>query len=222
MDLFDGMFERESLMTALEIMIKLGIGAVLGGLIGWERELHGRPAGVRTHMLMVIGVILIAEVSKSFGGGDPARIAAQIVTGVGFLGAGTIMRMGPEVRGLTTAASIWAAAGIGLAVSSGGPLLLVAVAATALVLITLALVDDLERRISPKGKVNDMVVILKDRAAVGAFLEAIHAAGGSVSDVRFGGEGPNIELAIRARGDRKKLDEAACSLEGVLSCSWSE
>lgn len=109
---------------------KLLIAAVLGGIIGWERERRGRPAGLRTHILVCIGVTLMMVVSehifhryKTFAADsiirvDPARIAAQVVTGIGFLGAGTIMRFKTTVRGLTTAASLWVVAGIGLAVGS--------------------------------------------------------------------------------------------------------
>lgn len=109
---------------------KLLIAAVLGGIIGWERERRGRPAGLRTHILVCIGVTLMMIVSehifqryKTFAADsiirvDPARIAAQVVTGIGFLGAGTIMRFKTTVRGLTTAASLWVVAGIGLAVGS--------------------------------------------------------------------------------------------------------
>ena len=94
---------------------------MLGGLIGWERERHARPAGLRTHILVCVGAALITEISHSFGpNGD--RIAAQVVTGVGFLGAGTIIREGTGglVHGLTTAASLWAIAGVGIAVGYGG------------------------------------------------------------------------------------------------------
>ena len=148
MHVFDDVFTSDSLLAALDILIKLGIGVALGGAIGYEREVHGRPAGIRTHMLVVLGVILFSEVSRVFGG-DQGRIAAQIVTGIGFLGAGTILRLGAEIKGLTTAASIWACAGIGMAVSVGGPFLIVAVAATAMALFTLAVVENFERRIAP-------------------------------------------------------------------------
>lgn len=109
---------------------KLLIASVLGGIIGWERERRGRPAGLRTHILVCVGVTLMMVVSehifekyKTFASDsiirvDPARIAAQVVTGIGFLGAGTIMRLKTTVRGLTTAASLWVVAGIGLAVGS--------------------------------------------------------------------------------------------------------
>lgn len=109
---------------------KLLIASILGGIIGWERERRGRPAGLRTHILVCVGVTLMMVVSehifekyKTFTDDsvlrvDPARIAAQVVAGIGFLGAGTIMRFKATVRGLTTAASLWVVAGIGLAVGS--------------------------------------------------------------------------------------------------------
>lgn len=111
-------------------IVKLLIASILGGIIGWERERRGRPAGLRTHILVCVGVTLMMVVSehifekyKTFADNsilrvDPARIAAQVVTGIGFLGAGTIMRFKATVRGLTTAASLWVVAGIGLAVGS--------------------------------------------------------------------------------------------------------
>lgn len=220
MQMFDGLFERESLMTALEVLIKLGMGAILGGLIGIEREQAGRPAGVRTHMLMVIGVILIGEASRMFGGGDPTRIAAQIVTGVGFLGAGTIMRTGSEVKGLTTAASIWAAAAIGMAISAGGPLLIVAVVATFLVLITLAVVDDLSRRLSKKGRHKGLVVRLKTREAVGDVLQAVQKAGATVQDAHFTDHGEEVDVTLKIKGDRSHVVDALTGIEKVAAVTW--
>lgn len=131
----------------LETLGKLGLAALLGGMIGWERERAGRPAGIRTHMLIVLGCTLFTELSAQFGSGtDNSRIAAQIVTGVGFLGAGAIMRRGGEIRGLTTAASVWISAAIGMAVGVGGEYYLVAVAATVLALLTLGVMDVLTDR----------------------------------------------------------------------------
>lgn len=125
------MFHLLSIVGCFDSSIgKLLLAAVLGGVIGWERERRGRPAGLRTHILVCVGVTLMMVVSehifekyKAFAADsiirvDPARIAAQVVTGIGFLGAGTIMRMRTTVRGLTTAASLWVVAGIGLAVGS--------------------------------------------------------------------------------------------------------
>lgn len=140
---FDGLFDPESLSQALELLIKLGIGALLAGIIGWERERSGHVAGVRTHMLVAIGVILFSEAGKAMGG-EESRVAAQVVTGIGFLGAGAILRHGAEIIGLTTAASIWATAGIAMCVSVAGPFLLVAACATVLALFTLAMIEKLD------------------------------------------------------------------------------
>ena len=110
----------------IELVVRLGSAAILGGLIGFERELHGKVAGFRTHSLVSVGSALIMLVSiRMFiiygtkAGVDPSRIAAQVVSGIGFLGAGTIIRAGMGIKGLTTAAGLWTASGIGLACGMG-------------------------------------------------------------------------------------------------------
>lgn len=110
-----------------EIVIRLILASVLGGLIGLEREVNNRPAGLRTHVLVSVGSALIMLISmygfnglgESGIGGEPARLAAQVVSGIGFLGAGTILRQGNSIQGLTTAASLWVSGGIGLAIGNG-------------------------------------------------------------------------------------------------------
>ncbi len=114
----------------LVIMIRLVLASVLGGLIGLEREVHGREAGIRTYLLVCLGSALIMVVSEylfvryqgtpqsGFIRGDPGRIAAQAITGIGFLGAGVIIRYRDSIRGLTTAACMWVTCAIGLAVGS--------------------------------------------------------------------------------------------------------
>lgn len=110
----------------LQILIKLLLSFILSGAIGIERELHKKDAGLRTHILVCVGSCLmmltslyIFDIYKDKVPLDPARIAAGVVTGIGFLGAGTIIRERERVRGLTTAASLWVVAGIGLAVGCG-------------------------------------------------------------------------------------------------------
>jgi len=98
-----------------EIIARLALAGLLGALIGLERELRGYPAGIRTLALVTVGAALFTEASKLFDG-DDGRVAAQIVTGIGFLGAGVIFREGYTVRGITTAATIWSAAAIGMAI----------------------------------------------------------------------------------------------------------
>ena len=117
----------------MEIIGRLALAAVLGGLIGLERELRGYPAGIRTLALVTMGSLLFTDVSQLLGGDD--RVAAGIVTGIGFLGAGVIFREGYTVRGITTAATIWSAAAIGMAI--GRELYLVAAAGSILVFVVL-------------------------------------------------------------------------------------
>jgi len=111
-------------------LAKVIIAMLLGGAIGVQRERRGRPGGLRTQILVALGVVLFCLISAAYVGSDPTRISAQVVTGIGFLGAGTIMRNNAEVVGLTSAASIWATSAIAMAVARGGPYLLVAVVST--------------------------------------------------------------------------------------------
>ena len=115
----------------LAILLKLFLAALAGGLVGWEREKRGRPAGLRTNLLVSVGACTVMIISETFflkyGAHDaqsvlrldPSRTAAQIVTGIGFLGAGVILKEGVTVRGLTTAATLWVVAGLGMAFGMG-------------------------------------------------------------------------------------------------------
>jgi putative Mg2+ transporter-C (MgtC) family protein len=105
------------IQTQWEIVGRLALAAVLGGLIGLEREYRGYPAGVRTMALVCMGSALFADTSGLFGG-DSARVTAQIVSGIGFLGAGLIFREGYTVKGVTTAATIWTVAAVGIAIGA--------------------------------------------------------------------------------------------------------
>lgn len=101
------------------IFLRLLAAFVAGGIIGWQRERAEKPAGLRTHILVCLGSALMTMVSVFFFEKDPARVTAQIVSGIGFLGAGTIFRYGSTVAGLTTAASLWATCGVGIAMGVG-------------------------------------------------------------------------------------------------------
>lgn len=135
--------------------LRLILAAFLGGLIGLERSTGDRPAGLRTHVLVATGSALLMIVSiygtDGFTAGrDSSRIASQVVSGIGFLGAGTILHEGLTVKGLTTAASLWVVSAIGLAVGSG--LLWISVIATAMSLATLMLIRGLERKVLLTGR----------------------------------------------------------------------
>lgn len=134
-----------------ELVLRLLLAGLLGSLIGAEREYRAKVAGMRTHLLVSIGSALMMLVSAyGFEGeGDPSRVAAQIVSGIGFIGAGSIIVNRHAVHGLTTAAGVWVAAGIGMAVASG--LYALAVATTALALIGLEAFGWLIRRIRQDG-----------------------------------------------------------------------
>ena len=114
------------MLTDSTVMIRLCLSVLFGGMVGLERELHGRAAGLRTHIMVSLGSCLIMLTSlyvfaiySKVASVDPSRIAAGVITGIGFLGAGTILRGGEGIRGLTTAASLWVVAAIGLAVGIG-------------------------------------------------------------------------------------------------------
>lgn len=157
----------------------LALASFLGSLVGWQREAQARPAGLRTHILVALGSCLLTLIRLP--GGDNARIAAQIVTGIGFLGAGVILRRGAAVRGLTTAASIWVVAGIGIAVGAGGIYAALAAVATAIVLVTLEAGKRVEHWIRRTTREATLLLTVPDTAgAASRALAAITAAGAAI------------------------------------------
>jgi len=142
-------------MSDIQIIQRLIASAFLSGLIGLERQIHRRAAGLSTHILVALGSTLIMltsmyifDIYKDKVPLDPARIAAGVITGIGFLGAGTIIRYGEEIRGLTTAASLWVVAGVGLAAGCG--FYTAAFYTTVIVLLALLLLRRLEDQVLAK------------------------------------------------------------------------
>ncbi len=137
------------MISETQIIIRVLVGAVLGAVVGFERERQDQPAGLRTHMILVIGATLamVLSINMTFLFDRPAdlsRLAAQVISGIGFLGAGAILRYGFTVKGLTTATSLWTMAIVGMTVGTG--YYLISVVATALMLVVLALLNVLENR----------------------------------------------------------------------------
>lgn len=170
-----------------ETLAQLLLASVLGAVVGLERELHGRPAGLRTHILLSLGAAIFGMVSRGMDvpNVDPTRIAAQVVTGIGFIGAGTIIHLGGTVRGLTTAASIWTTAAIGLAVGLDRRYWAMAVLATGLTFLTLALVHLLEDLLKIKRRLKDVeVVVREDKSVIEPVLNALASLRVDVHSVR--------------------------------------
>ena len=188
-------------------IIGLLTAAGLSSLIGLEREIHGQPAGLRTHMILGVGASLAASLSILYSHtlsnpalpSDPARIVAQVVSGVGFLGAGAILRFGVTIKGLTTASSLWTTAIIGIACGSG--FFVLAVAAASLVIVILSIINKVETAILPSYRTRTLRVSLEDRPGivndVRSILESqkvrILSLGASMPDKRT----LNLELVIR-------------------------
>jgi putative Mg2+ transporter-C (MgtC) family protein len=150
-----------------EILLRIGLSMVLGGVIGFERERDNQPAGLRTHMILVIGACLAMILSINIGAvsdTDPGRIAAQVISGIGFLGAGAILRYGFNVRGLTTATTLWTMAIVGLVLGAG--YYWIAIITTAIMLIVLTAVDVIEKKHVRVNIVRNIVVDLHDRKSV--------------------------------------------------------
>lgn len=195
-----------------EIISRLVLAAALGSVIGFERERLSWAAGLRTHMLVCVGSALVMIVS-AFGFADvlgtpnvvldPSRIAAQVVSGIGFLGAGSILLRGEVIRGLTTAASLWAVAAVGLAV--GGGMYTASIAATVIVLIILAGIKPLERRfIAVRQERSVQMRVERGRVS----LDSVHAALGSGS-VRV------KQFIVQQSEDDSDVDEVQIALSRV-------
>jgi putative Mg2+ transporter-C (MgtC) family protein len=212
-----------------EALLRLALAGVLGGLIGLERELRERGAGLRTHLLVAVGAALFT-IAGAYGFGgvrvDPTRVAAQVVTGVGFLGAGAIIRQGFSVRGLTTAATLWVVAAVGLAAGAGyysG-----AVITTALVLIALWPLRILAFRILRRFRADDgrLLVELPAGAGPGAVIDEIERAGARVTAMEVSQEGDRrrleLDLALPHAVPAPRLVARIADIENVADVRWAD
>ena len=220
-----------------ESLLRLALAAVLGGLIGIERELREREAGLRTHLLVALGSALFTIVGAygfdaflntgaSVVRADPTRIAAQIVTGIGFLGAGAIIRQGLSVRGLTTAATLWVVAAVGLAAGAG--YYSVAVITTALVLIALYPLRIIAYKILSRFRPEDgrLLVALPAGEPPGRIVDEVERLGARISslDVTQEGDRRRLELDVVLPRDTPipRLVSHIADLENVAEVRWTD
>ena len=192
----------------LDLSVRLVVAAVLGLAVGFEREIHGHPAGLRTHMLVATGSALFTVLSAyGFGAGstavptDPTRIAAQIVSGIGFLGAGAILKDGIVIRGLTTAASLWATSAVGMAAGTGD--YIIAGVATGTILVSLwpinALAERLHGTAAPEIQLRLSMERLEVLGEISSIIVGHRLEIGQISTQRLGRNSYRADVAIRGR-----------------------
>lgn len=219
-----------------EGLLRLGLAAVLAGAIGIERELREQEAGLRTHMLVCVGATMFMLVGVYGWSGyelgndigvvvDPSRVASYVVSGIGFLGAGAIIKHGINVRGLTTAASLWVVASIGVAVGAG--MYAFSVATTALVILALWPLSQVKRLLAGKAEESRrLAVTLEPDASVVAALAAVEESGFTIDSVEVGEEDDarRLDVVIKAAADASLggLLDLVGALEGVRSASVAE
>lgn len=206
-------------MSNYEMIFKLALACILGALIGLERESLNRPAGLRTYTLVSVGSALAMIVSIDIYllyhhtvQADPGRIAAQVVSGIGFLGAGTIMREGATVRGLTTAAGLWVVACIGLAVGAG--LYIPAIATTLLILFVLIYFVKFEQVVTGLREYKGIVMLVEDRpgqvGTIGSILGEMGVLIKNIQLTRVEAEDLEVELLLElpaGMGINEVIDE---------------
>jgi putative Mg2+ transporter-C (MgtC) family protein len=212
------------------VLLRLAVAAGLGGAIGFERELRERQAGLRTHLVVSVGAALFTLVSAyAFAGFgpkvDPTRIAAQIVSGIGFLGAGAIIRQGFSVRGLTTAATLWLVAAIGMA--SGAGYYNGAVIATLGALFTLGPLRIVSYRVIRRYRpeVDRLLVEIPAGGSPAPLIEGVERYGGRVVSLEIAQEGDRRSVAMDVElrhASAPAIVAGVAEIDGVLEVRWTE
>lgn len=214
------------MLTLEGIFIRVFTAVAAGGIIGLERGMKNRPAGLRTYMLVCLGACVVMLVNQYtyqvFQVGDPVRMGAQVVSGIGFLGAGTIIvTTHNQIKGLTTAAGLWTAAGIGLAIGIG--LYEVAIAGAMAVFFILTVLHKWDFKVRSKAHIFDVYVELNESYPLGEFLRTVRACGLYPSDVQLEHENMFMEkelsFIVTMKGKKKQNQEEMLTilknLEGV-------
>ncbi|MGB4661699.1 MAG: MgtC/SapB family protein [Mobilitalea sp.] len=223
------MFEFTSDLSSINdttIILRLVLAVLLGGIIGFERGRSGRPAGLRTHILVCLGsamaVMTNQYVFQKYGVSDPTRLGAQVISGIGFLGAGTIIVTGRhQVKGLTTAAGLWATACMGLAIGIG--FYKAAFVASALIVFTTVILHRLDNYMLAKSKVLDIYLEFDKSASITAVLEALKSLTVTIDSIEMVKPNYDVNAAIAAimtlrfKEKRVRLEIVGkiCEIEGV-------
>ena len=197
----------------ISIIIRLSLAMCAGLVIGIDREMKRRVAGIKTHILVCVGAAMVMITSQymltKFGTGDPARLGAQVISGVGFLGVGTIIVTGRnQVRGLTTAASIWACACLGLAAGIG--FIEGVVVALVFIVFTLKVLGKLDKVVQKRAREIDFYIEFENNEGISKFSEKMKEDGNRVVKIQVGkcegeGEYPNALVNIRVK-DRDRMN----------------
>jgi putative Mg2+ transporter-C (MgtC) family protein len=212
-------------ISELEIIIRVLVAAVLGAAVGFERERDSQPAGLRTHIILVIGAALAMCLSINLAvkyGGDPARLAAQVISGIGFLGAGAILRIGFNVKGLTTATTLWSMAIVGLTVGYG--YYLIGIVITVIMLITLSLLNAIEKRWVRTNIIRSISIVAEDHEGL---VKTVRKTSTKLAEqidsfsVQKNVKNKRIRIQIVARVNKgekmEDLTQAISSIEGIRS-----
>lgn len=203
-----GILRATALELRLELLLQLVLAVLLGGVIGLERELKGKPAGLRTNILICIGATLFTVLSYRMAHehGDPGRVAAQILTGVGFIGAGTILHMRGAVTGLTSAATIWVVAAIGMALGSSA--YVEALGTTVVVIVVLAGLERVEDLVARQAVSSRLIVHARpEHNAVEEIESLVRATGLGVERSASRRENVDLVVELEVRGPKRLHDQ---------------
>ena len=217
-------------VTYVAIIARIAVAVVLGGIIGMERGLKNRPAGLRTYMLVCVGSCLIMltnqYIFQCYGVGDPVRMGAQVVSGIGFLGAGTIVvTRRNQIKGLTTAAGLWASAAVGLAIGIG--LYEAAIVGGIVIFLVLSIIHRWDNNMRMNSKIVEVYVELNSKISLGDFMRKIKEMDLEIDNVRTEyessfEEGKHAYIAVLKCKHKRNHDELFQSIRDIEGVSYVE
>lgn len=208
MEYFLTAFESVRALTPMAVLMRTVVAVLMGGIIGLERGMKNRPAGLRTHMLVCLGASMVMMTNQfiyqCYSVGDPVRMSAQVISGIGFLGAGTIIvTRHNQIKGLTTAAGLWASACVGLGIGIG--LYEVAILGSVLMFLVLTALHELDYRMRRNTRVVEVYVELNKKTTLGDFLRSMRDLGIETSGVQLEHDemtGNTIAFVVTLRGNK--------------------